>query len=211
MKSLPRLLAGAALAASSLFFASCGNSTNTTTSNSPGSAFSFDPQVTQPTNPSAVRVAISLSESKMYIVEGDKVLMATPVGVGKASTPTPRGTFPVTTKTKFRRRQGNPGRGYPMTYWMSFSSPAYGMHWGFVKPQPCTAGCVRMPLNSARKAFDLIQVGTKVNVANSQPWDSTVGASLPVLDDTPLPNPPLSYMHSNQVFEDAEQGKMWNF
>ena len=68
-----------------------------------------------------------------------------------------------------------------------------------------------MPLNSARKAFDLISVGTKVNVANSQPWDSSIGASLPRLDDSPLPNPPLSYMKSQQVFTDAEQGKMWNF
>ena len=98
-----------------------------------------------------------------------------------------------------------------MTYWMSFYSPAYGMHWGFVKPFPCTAGCIRMPLNTARKAFDIISVGTKVNVASSQPWDATIGKSLPVLDDTPLPNPPNSYMQSQQVFTDAEQGKMWNF
>ena len=158
-----------------------------------------------------MRVAISLSARTLYVVEGDKVLLATPCGVGKDSTPTPKGTFPVTHKTKFRRRQSSPGAGYPMTYWMSFYSPAYGMHWGFIKPQPCTAGCVRMPLNSARKAFDLVQVGTKVNVANSQPWDASIGAKLPVLDDTPLPNPPLSYMKSAQVFEDAEQGKMWNF
>ena len=47
-----------------------------------------------------------------------------------------------------------------MTYWMSFHSPAYGMHWGFVKPYPSTHGCVRMPLNSARKVFDMTRVGT---------------------------------------------------
>ena len=98
-----------------------------------------------------------------------------------------------------------------MTYWMSFYSPAYGMHWGFIKPYPSTAGCVRMPLNSARKVYDLVQVGTPVNVATSQPWDATIGASLPTLDDSPLPNPPMSYMLSPKVFQDAEQGKMWNF
>ena len=209
MKSLPRLLAGAALAASALFLTSCGGTKQT--SNTPGSSFSFDPPVTQPTNRSNVRVYISLSASRMYVVEGDKVLLATPCGVGKASTSTPKGTFPVTSKTKFRRRQGEPGRGYPMTYWMSFYSPAYGMHWGFVKPYPSTAGCIRLPLNSARKAFDIVSVGNKVNVANSQPWDATIGAKLPKLDDTPLPNPPMSYMKSQQVFDDAEQGKMWNF
>lgn len=98
-----------------------------------------------------------------------------------------------------------------MTYWMSFYSPAYGMHWGFVKPYPCTAGCIRMPLNSAREVYDLVRVGTPVNVSTSQPWDATIGAKLPRLDDTPLPNPPMSYMRSPKVFRDAEQGKMWNF
>lgn len=209
MKSLPRFLAGAALAASALFLASCGNTTPT--SNTPGSSFSFTPKVTQPTNRSAVRVAISTSANRLYVVEGDKVLMVTPAGIGKSSSPTPKGTHRITSKTKNRRRQGQPGRGYPMTYWMSFYSPAYGMHWGFVKPYPCTAGCVRLPLKSAKAVFDMVQVGTKVNVATSQPWDSTLGKSVPNVDDTPLPNPPNSYMQSQKVFDDAEQGKMWTF
>jgi hypothetical protein len=38
-----------------------------------------------------------------------------------------------------------------------------------------------------------------------------VGKSLPVLDDSALPDPPLSYMLSSQVFADARQGKMWSF
>ena len=206
MNNLSKIFA-AALAVGASVLTSC----NTTPSSSNGSAFSFDPPVTQPTNRSAVKVAISTSAQKMYIVEGDKVLLASPVAVGKASTPTPKGTHRITSKTKHRRRQSQPGRGYPMTYWMSFYSPAYGMHWGFVKPYPCTAGCVRMPLNTARKAFDLVSVGTRVNVATSQPWDRTIGAKLPRLDDSPLPNPPASYMQSNKVFQDAEQGKMWNF
>jgi len=208
MKLLPKILAGVTLSVGLSFLSSCSS---TPTSNTPGSAFSFDPPVTQPTNRSAVKVAISTTAQRMYIVEGDKVLLASPVAVGKSSSPTPSGTHRITSKTKFRRRQSQPGRGYPMTYWMSFYSPAYGMHWGFIKPFPCTAGCIRMPLNTARKAFGIVSVGTPVNVAATQPWDSTIGKSLPVLDDSPLPNPPNSYMQSQQVFTDAEQGKMWNF
>lgn len=210
MKILPKILASAALAASALFLSSCGGGTSTK-QNVSGNSFAFDPPAKAVTNPSAVRIAVSLKANRLYVVEGDKVLLATPAGIGRSSTPTPKGTFPILSKTKFRRRQSSPGAGYPMTYWMSFYSPAYGMHWGFIKPFPCTAGCVRMPLNSARKVFDMAKVGTKVNVADSQPWDSTIGATLPTLDDTPLPNPPLSYMKSSKVFEDAEQGKMWTF
>lgn len=177
----------------------------------PKSSFTFDPPVTEPSNPSNVKVKISTSTQRLYVVEDDRVLLATPCSVGKASSSTPMGNHRITHKTKFRRRFSNPGAGYPMTYWMSFYNPAYGMHWGFVKPYPSTAGCVRMPLNSARKAFDLVQVGTPVNVSKTQPWDVTVGAKLPVLDDSPLPNPPNSYMRSNQVFKDQEQGKLWKF
>ena len=145
------------------------------------------------------------------MVEGDQVLLATPCCVGTSASPTPKGTFPITSKVRHRRRASNPGAGYPMTYWMSFHSPAYGMHWGFVKPYPATHGCVRMPLNSARKVFEMVRVGTLVHVATSQPWDSTVGASLPRLDDSSLPNPPSSYMLSPKVFQDQDQGRMWNF
>ena len=56
-----------------------------------------------------------------------------------------------------------------------------------------------------------MRVGTPVHVASSQPWDQTIGKSLPVLDDSALPNPPMPYLLSPQVFRDAEQGKMWEF
>lgn len=208
MKTFSKILTGAVLIAGASLMTSCSTTPPKAAS---GTAFSFDPPVTQPSNRSNIKVAISTSAQRLYIVEGDKVLLASPVSVGTDATPTPKGNHRITSKTKFRRRFSNPGAGYPMTYWMSFYKPAYGMHWGFVKPIPCTAGCVRMPLNTARKAFDLVQVGTPVSVATTQPWDSTIGAQLPVLDDSPLPNPPLAYMKSPKVFEDAEKGKMWNF
>lgn len=206
MKKSIRLFASAVLGGAVFLLSSCGN----TASNS-GTAFSFDPPAKKPSNPSAVKIHISTGAGKLYVTEGNDVLLATPVGVGTTATPTPKGNFRIDSKTRNRRRQSNPGAGYPMTYWMSFHSPAYGMHWGFVKPYPSTHGCVRMPLNSARKVFDMARVGTPVNVAASQPWDSTIGAKLPRLDDGPLANPPDSYMKSNKVFEDHEKGKMWNF
>ncbi len=57
---------------------------------------------------------------------------------------------------------------------------------------------------AAAKFFQLVSIGTPVNVASSQREDATIGTSLPVLDDTSLANPPNSYMMSNQVFEDAK-------
>ena len=142
-------------------------------------------------------------------VEGDAVLLATPVTVGTASSPTPHGNFTIYSKVANRRRQSSPGVGYPMTYWMEFK-PAYGLHWGLVKAIPSTHGCVRMPIDSTRKTFQLV-IGTPINIASNQPWGATIGKSLPVLDDSNLPDPPMSYMLSSRVFADASYGKLWKY
>ena len=173
-------------------------------------SFSFDPPAKQPKNPAAVKVKLSTGAQRLYVVEGNEVLLATPVTVGKASSPTPQGDFTIYSKQERRRRVSQPGAGYPMTYWMEFK-PAYGIHWGFMKPSPATLGCVRMPLIAAKEVFAIVPKGAPLNIAKSQPWDETIGKNLPVLDDGPLPNPPKSYLHSPQVFTDAAKGKMWNF
>ncbi len=196
-----------ALVAISLSSCATMPSSSTGTQNS----FTFDPPVTQPTNPAAVQMKISTGAGRLYVVEGDKVLLATPVTVGRQATPTPPGNHTVRNKTRHRRRASQPGAGYPMTYWIEFYGPAYGLHWGFMRPHPNTAGCVRMPLKAAKKVFDLVRVGTPINVSTTQPWDNTVGKSLPVLSDDSLSNPPLDYMKSPQVFTDAERGRLWQY
>ena len=201
-----RFLSSSALAVFALGLGAC----TTMTPVGKRTAFTFDPPVTQPQNPGAVKLKLSTGAQKLYVVEGDKVLLATPVTVGTAAAPTPLGNYTIYAKQEQRRRVSSPGAGYPMTYWMEFKS-AYGLHWGFVKPHPSTHGCVRMPIKSAKKVFALVRTGTPINISRSQPWDATVGRSLPVLDDSALPDPPDSYMQSRQVFVDAQQGRMWKF
>mgnify|MGYP000856106483 CR=1 FL=1 len=196
-----------ALAASALVLASCKQ----TPKSSGRYSTTFDPPLTQPSNPAAVRVKISTSAQRIYLVEGDRVLLASPCSVGRPGSPTPAGHHRITSKTFDRRRVSQPGAGYPMTYWMSFYSPAYGMHWGFVKPYPCTAGCVRLPIKTAAKVFDTVRVGTPVHIASSHPEDATIGKQLPLLDDTYMPDPPNSYMLSSQVFADARRGKLYTY
>ncbi len=171
---------------------------------------SFDPPLLQPNNPSNVKVKLSTGAQRIYVMEGDRVLLASPCSVGPAATPTPLGRFTIYNKQFNRRRQSQPGAGYPMTYWMEFA-PAYGMHWGFVKPYPCTHGCVRLPIKTAKKIFSVVRVGTPIHIASSHPEDATVGKMMPILDDGPMPDPPWNYMTSQQVFTDAAQGKFYTY
>ncbi len=205
--NLSRIVSTALLVSVALGLGACA----TVPTGKPQNSLSFDPPVKQPKNPSNVKVKLSTTAQRLYLVEGDEVLLASPISVGKSASPTPAGVHTLRAKTANRRRVSSPGAGYPMTYWMEFYGPAYGMHWGFIKPYPSTRGCVRLPLKTAKKVFDNVRVGTQIHVASTQPWDATIGKSLPVLDDSTLPDPPLAYMLSPQVFADAREGKLWQF
>ncbi|HEY8901769.1 MAG TPA: L,D-transpeptidase [Chthoniobacterales bacterium] len=207
MKFSPsRLLSPAALAVVALALGACA----TVEPSGHRTSFTYDPAVTPAKNPHNIRLALSTSAQRLYVVENGTVLLATPVSVGKPSDPTPHGNFTIYSKQATKRRVSEPGSGYPMTYWMEFKS-AYGIHWGFVKPVPCTHGCVRTPLKAVKKIYAMIPVGTPINISTTQPWDATIGKQLPVLDDSRLPDPPMAYLLSPKVFADAQQGKMWNF
>ena len=193
-----------ALAVAAIALSSCTTPTRSTYS------VNYDPPLVPPQNPSAVKLKLSTGAQRLYVMEGNQVLLATPCSVGTPASPTPHGEFTIYNKQFNRRRMSQPGAGYPMTYWMEFQ-PAYGMHWGFVKPFPCTHGCVRLPIKSAQKVFSVVRPGTKIHIAASHPEDATVGRMLPVLDDSAMPDPPWSYMISAQVFTDASRGKFYTY
>ncbi len=63
----------------------------------------------RPHDPSAVRVKVSLAKQNIYVMEGDRCLMAVASSVGLPNKPTPRGNFVITlvirwvTGASFRR------------------------------------------------------------------------------------------------------------
>ena len=89
----------------------------------------------KPHNPSNVRVKVSTTTQHIYVMEGDRLLMAVQGCVGTAQDPTPAGNFRINNKIKNKRRISQPDAGYPMAYWCEFK-PAYGFHEGFVHARP---------------------------------------------------------------------------
>src|ERR1044071_288011 len=174
----------------------------------------------KPRDPSKVRVDLSLSKQNVYVMEGDRCLMAAAVSVGLPNKPTPKGNFRIYNKIENKRSgsygyrvQGErvvpadaganaPGRyvGYPMGYWCEFA-PAYGFHQGFVHPYPRTRGCVRLKGEAAPKFFALVRIGTPVNIANSQPEDETIGPKVQRVDDSKTPDPDPRMMITDAAFE----------
>ena len=174
-----------------------------------GAYNAYDVPTKLPSDSSKVRVKVSLSKQRVYVMEGSEMLMAMPVSVGAPGTSTPSGNFRIFNKDAKHRANthgyaysgnqvkqtfisakpaGWSFKGTPMPYWCEFK-PNYGFHTGWVKHQPCTHGCIRMHENLSPKFFRLVSVGTPVNIAYSQPEDSTVKVTLPP-DAGPLPDYP---------------------
>ncbi len=181
----------------------------------------YDVPASKPANPGKVRVKVSLRNQAVYVLEGSRALLVMPVSVGTTRNPTPRGNFRIYLKEAKRRAnthgyayRGNsivqtylarkPAgwkfKGTPMPYWCEFT-PAYGFHTGWMKPYPCTFGCLRMHENVAPKFFSLVQVGTPVNISTTQPEDTTIGRNIPRPPDAgPLPDHPPSFYLGNAYF-----------
>ncbi|MEZ7957012.1 MAG: L,D-transpeptidase [Rubritalea sp.] len=175
----------------------------------------YDRPAKLPQNPAAVKVKVSLSKQRVYVMEGNEMLLVMPVSVGKSSSPTPRGTFRIYNKEAKRRANthgyaktgnviratylskkpaGATFRGTPMPYWCEFKS-AYGFHTGWVKHSPCTLGCIRMHENLSPKFFRLVSNGTPVNISYSQPEDAQ-WTDIPLPPDAgPLTDYPVGSMY----------------
>ena len=174
----------------------------------------------RPHNPGNVKVKVSLAQQNVYVMEGDRVLMAVATTVGTPDHPTPKGNFKIYSKIENKRSnsygfrvQGNrvipakssdpiKGRyvGYPMGYWCEFS-PAYGFHQGYVHLRPRSHGCLRLKGEAAAKFYALVRSGTPVNIANTQPEDATIGRTIQRIDDSKTPDIPSNIVITQAAFQ----------
>ena len=182
----------------------------------------YDPIGYKPKNPANVRVKVSLQDRMVYVMEGDKPLLVTATAIGLPTKPTPKGNFSVIEKIENKRSgsygfwsngttiiAGTSGQcpgagyryvGYPMQYWVGFS-PGYGVHVGSVWPVPRTHGCLRIHQHAARELYELVRIGTPVNIAQTQPEDATLGKNPPRPQDYNDPDPPKALSVSPAAFQ----------
>jgi hypothetical protein len=175
----------------------------------------------QPVNTSAVRVKVSLHTQNVYVEEGNRLLMATPTCVGRPGFETPTGHFAVTDKIRDKRSstygywlrgsEAHPGEsshppagggwhyvGYPMAFWVEFT-PGYGFHEGPIWPFPKSHGCLHIHETASAKLFELVHVGTPVEIEETLPEDSEYHVDRP--NDYTDPDPPAALMTSPEFFD----------
>ncbi len=176
-----------------------------------------DPPAFRPNNPVNVMVKVSLEKQQVYVMEGNRPLLVAATCGGTPEKPTPTGNFRVFFKNAKKRsnsygfgvlRDGNIIKcesrnlpagaryvGHPMPYWVEFQ-PGYGFHEGYVHPVGRSHGCLRLHKNTAYKFFALVNNGTRVNIARTQPEDATIGRDVPRPVDFLDPDPPNAFMIS---------------
>jgi hypothetical protein len=155
----------------------------------------------KPHDQSMVQVKLSKGTQTVYVLEGDRLLMAAQANVGRGGAVTPSGNFSIINKDKTKRRISEPDAGYPMAYWCEFA-PAYGFHEGFVWSTPRTHGCVRMHREAAARLYALVRIGTPVHIAESFPEDQKYAKDVMRIDQSRDPNPPRSLLMSSEWFKD---------
>ena len=118
-------------------------------------------------------IVVSLRDRELVLVDNGVVKAVYPVAVGKASTPSPTGSFTIINHVKDPTyyRPGVvilPGRWNPVgNRWMGLSARGYGIHGTDVQSSVGKAvshGCIRLRKHDIEALFAQVKVGTKVEI-----------------------------------------------
>jgi lipoprotein-anchoring transpeptidase ErfK/SrfK len=124
-------------------------------------------------SPAERRIIISLADRKLALLENGQLSRIYPVAVGKASTPSPTGTFQVITRvtdpTYYHPGQVvEPGPMNPLgTRWIGLNQKGYGIH-GTNAPnsigKAASHGCIRMAKADIEALFEILRPGDVVEI-----------------------------------------------
>ena len=128
----------------------------------------------RPTELSAPRrIVVSLTDRKLVLFEGERVLRVYDVAVGKRSTPSPEGKFAIINRVPNPTWYGPsvvvaPGKDNPLgSRWMGLSAKGYGIHGTNVPTsigKAASHGCIRMWKPDLEELFEMVTVGTIVEL-----------------------------------------------
>jgi lipoprotein-anchoring transpeptidase ErfK/SrfK len=109
-----------------------------------------------------VRVVINIGEQRAYVYRGEALVAATAISSGKIGKETPSGTFPILQKkiTHHSTLYDNA----PMPFMQRLTWDGIAIHAGKNPGFPASHGCIRVPLDFAKKLYGITTLGTTVTV-----------------------------------------------
>jgi hypothetical protein len=103
---------------------------------------------------------ISLSEQKLYLYRNANLIGVSTVSTGKKKGSTPTGVFTVKGKDKNHISKKYDNTPMPYTHWLTTNGIA--IHAGNLPGYRASHGCIRLPIEFARRLFQLSSVGMPV-------------------------------------------------
>ncbi|MCX7923170.1 MAG: L,D-transpeptidase family protein [Clostridia bacterium] len=120
-----------------------------------------------PTPPKGYHIHINLDAFTAYVYKDGQLIKTYPVSGGKASTPSPLGTWRIISKDTW-------GEGFGGA-WMGFNVPwgKYGIHgtvypW-FIGKSNSSKGCIRMKNKDVKELYKIVPHGTTVTIVHNNP------------------------------------------
>jgi len=107
-------------------------------------------------DPQPRKVVVDLSSQRVTLYENGIATFSTRCSTGKAGHRTPAGEYVISDR---HRHHTSSIYGSSMPYFQRFSFSAFGLHQGYVPNYPASAGCIRLPYESARHMWSKLQVG----------------------------------------------------
>jgi lipoprotein-anchoring transpeptidase ErfK/SrfK len=140
--------------------------------------------------PDAAHVVVSLPKQRAYLMNGEQVVIDSPISSGKRGHTSPSGKLSVLEKDKnhhsslygdYKDSRGRTVRagvsaridsapsgthfiGAEMKWFMRLTDDGVGMHVGILPGYPASHGCIRMPSQAAELFYNHVKVGTPVDV-----------------------------------------------
>jgi lipoprotein-anchoring transpeptidase ErfK/SrfK len=105
-------------------------------------------------------IDISTSHHLLKLFDGNRLIKAYPIAVGKMLSPSPSGTYKIVNK------QSNPGGPFGVL-WMGLSKPHYGIHGTNNQAsigKNVSHGCIRMFNNDVLELSSRVPIGTRVAI-----------------------------------------------
>lgn len=107
-------------------------------------------------------IILSLSEQRARVFDSTgEEIFTTKVSSGKRGFSTRQGDFVIT--DKHRHHTSNLYHS-SMPFFQRLSCSDFGFHYGYVPSYPASHGCIRLPMDSAKKLFAMTEVGDRVTI-----------------------------------------------
>ena len=133
-----------------------------------------------PANAEPVTIVVSIAQQRAFVYRGDTLVAASAVSTGKIGNDTPTGVYPILQKNE--KHRSNLYDNAPMPYMQRLTWDGIALHAGRNPGFPDSHGCVRLPMEFARKLFAITQKGTTVVVTDYEVQGSTLDRELLVTE-----------------------------